>query len=624
LADSKKAFGYKAIGDYAIIGDCHSAALVARNGSIDFCCLPYFDSGAVFCRLLDQHKGGYFQVGPANDYNSSRRYLEKTNVLVTTFETESGSLQLTDLMPIRRVREDQRGKDVDAPHRIIRRARVTQGELEIAITLKATFDFARLEARPIWREGKGVILKAANRFLTLTFPVKLEQRGEALSGKLTLKKGEQVDFILTYADTLDAAEEALAVDGIDQQLEETISYWRDWSARSHYEGPHADVVMRSALVLKLMTFEPTGAIIAAPTTSLPEEIGGVRNWDYRFSWMRDATFTLLALLRLGYTGEARDFMKFIADICATHAEQKSRMQIMYGITGELPLKEQTLDHLEGYRGSRPVRVGNAAYGQKQLDIFGEVLDCVYMFYRHGGFGERGVEMSDAMWEIIKGTVEYAVAHWREKDAGIWEVRDEERDYLYSKVMCWVAVDRGIKLAEDMRRGLNIQHWRAVRDHIHGSILEEGFNERVGAFTQSYGAEALDAAALRMPLVGFLPAADQKMRMTVEAIQARLMENGLVYRYHSALDGLPGGEGTFLICTLWLIQCLALMGRVEEAEERFVGVLAYANDVGLFAEEIDAQTGEQLGNFPQAFTHIALINAAADLAESAARRRHSGL
>lgn len=615
---------YKPIADYAVIGDCHSAALVARDGSIDFACLPHFDSGAVFCRILDQRKGGYFQVSPLGADECQRRYLERTNVLVTTFTVGGGVLQLTDLMPLRRVPEDERGKDVDAPHRIIRRVECLEGRVEIELSLKATFDFTRKKARSTLLPGKGVLLNAGNDYLAMTFPGTVNQTRDSVRGRLSLTKGDRVDIVLTYARSLVDAERSLAVDAVDKQIEETISYWREWSSALRYEGDYKDEVTRSALVLKIMTFEPTGAIIAAPTTSLPEEIGGARNWDYRFNWMRDATFTLLALLRLGFTGEARDFMNFITRICAIHADQNRQMQIMYGIGGELDLEEHTLDHLDGYRGSRPVRIGNAAHRQKQLDIYGEILDSIYTYYLHGGFGERGRDMSEGMWEIIEGTVEYAAEHWRERDSGIWEIRAAERNYVYSNVMCWVALDRGIKLAEDLRRRPNIQRWRAIRNEIHNSILRDGYNERAGAFTQSYGSNVLDAATLRIPLVGFLPVSDEKMLATIEAIKTRLTENGLVYRYRGAEDGLPGEEGTFLICTFWLIHCLALAGHIEEAQEKFERVLCLGNDLGLFAEEIDARTGEQLGNFPQAFTHIALINAAADLAECKMSRHRLAL
>jgi GH15 family glucan-1,4-alpha-glucosidase len=613
LTESDRYDGYKPISDYAVIGDCHSAALVARDGSIDFCCLPHFDSGAVFCRILDKDKGGYFQVKPASGRESRREYLENTNVLVTTFQADGGTMQLTDLMPLREVAENEKGQDVDAYHQIIRRIECTEGAVEVEVALKATFDFARAKCKADLREGKGAIIAGESEFLAFAFTGKMYKDGDALRGTIRLKKGELADIILSYARSEADAERMLADDQVDKRIEETLSYWRDWAATCRYDGPYRKEVIRSALVLKLMTFEPSGAIVAAPTTSLPERIGGERNWDYRFTWIRDGTFTLLALLRLGYTGEARDFMNFIASICALHAKQQSQMQIMYGINGEVQLTERTLDHLEGYRGSRPVRIGNAAYSQSQLDIYGEVLDCAYTFYRHGGFGERGRDMTDEMWQILRGTVEYAAAHWRDKDAGIWEVRGRHRHFVYSKVMCWVALDRGIKLAKDLRRDADRKRWRAVRNEIRDSILAEGFNERVGAFTQSYGSNALDAATLRIPLVKFLPAKDEKMRATIEAVKERLTRNGLVYRYLRMEDGLSGSESTFSICTFWLIHCLALMGRAEEAHRWFGRMLTYANDVGLYSEGIECATGSQLGNFPQGFTHIALINAAADLA-----------
>ncbi|MGH9761462.1 MAG: glycoside hydrolase family 15 protein, partial [Blastocatellia bacterium] len=399
---------------------------------------------------------------------------------------------------------------------------------------------------------------------------------------------------------------------VDEQVEQTLAYWREWAGSCRYDGPYSNAVIRSALALKLMTFEPTGAIIASPTTSLPEALGGERNWDYRYVWLRDSTFTLLALLRVGYIGEARDFMAFIRRICSHHSRHKSPFQIMYGIEGETRLTEVAFDHLEGYGGSRPVRIGNAAYTQTQLDVYGEVLNCIHMFRLRGGFAHEGVsEMPGELLTIVTETVEWAARHWRNTDSGIWEVRAGRQHFVYSKVMCWVALDRGIKLAEAFRLSADLARWRSVRTQIKESILTEGFNERAGAFTQFYGSDDLDASALEIPLVGFLPVEDPRVQKTIDRIQASLTNNGMVYRYLSA-DGLTGSEATFSMCTFWLISCLALMGRKAEARERFEYMLSRANDVGLYAEEMDAATGVQLGNFPQAFTHISLINAASEL------------
>jgi GH15 family glucan-1,4-alpha-glucosidase len=357
-----------------------------------------------------------------------------------------------------------------------------------------------------------------------------------------------------------------------------------------------------------MTFEPSGAIIASPTTSLPEVLGGERNWDYRFTWIRDSTFTLQALLRLGYTGEARDFISFILSICKFHEHQPNEIQIMYGINGEIDLKEEIVSSLEGYQKSTPVRVGNAAYKQEQLDIYGEVMDCIYLFYTVGGLGNKS-EMMNNIWVMVEDIVEYTIAHWNEKDAGIWEFRGRKEHFLYSKVMCWVALDRGIKLARGLKQQDVIDDWQKTCEEIRNSILTQGFNTTVSAFTQAYGSSVLDAGALRLPLVEFLSVKDEKMKTTVEAIQKGLTHNGLVYRYLNANDGLPGQEATFSMCTFWLISCLTLMGKKKEAKAWFEKMISFANDVGLYAEELDAITGEQFGNFPQGFTHIALINTA---------------
>ena len=434
---------------------------------------------------------------------------------------------------------------------------------------------------------------------------------------MCLTQGERVPLVLTYTAS-DGAVAPLGNDEVLNALDETVAYWREWSGRCAHEGPHREAVLRSALTLKLLTFEPTGAIIAAPTTSLPEEIGGVRNWDYRFSWLRDSAFLLRALMNLGYFGEARDFLRFLCRACECPA---SEFQILYDIHGRPGRPEESLTHLDGYRGSKPVRIGNAAASQKQLDVYGELVDCIYIYAR-GGLRDDALEgFLSEIWPTVTSVADYVVRHWLDPDSGIWEVRGGERHFVHSKAMCWVALDRALKLS-----GLRRVHDQDAtsrereRDTIWRSLLRHGFDARIGAFVQSYGSTALDASVLRLPMLGVMPAADPRMRSTVERIERGLVRNGLVYRYLDSDDGLPGGEGTFAICTFWLVNNYVMQGRLDEAERVFGHVLSYANDLGLFAEELEPATGEQLGNFPQGFTHIALVNSALRLAAAQVGRK----
>ncbi len=598
------------IGDYAAIGDTHSGALVATNGSIDWACLPRFDSPAVFLGLLDRVRGGFFQIAPTTPYRTRRAYRPGTNVLETTFEIAGGVVTVTDFMPVQRREQTEGGpgEDVAGRRRITRKVECRAGRVELALTVKPTFDYARAAAETSLIDGAGAVFAAANHRLVLGAPGPLRLAADGIETRYSLGTGDTRWIGLTY---LRPGEDSprLAPEDLEAELEETTRYWRDWSDDCTYAGPFKDVVVRSALTLKLLTFEPTGAILAALTTSLPEEIGGVRNWDYRFMWLRDATFTLTALLNLGYTGEARDFLGFIHKVCACPAED---FQIMYGINGERELMEQTLDHLAGYRASRPVRIGNAAFRQLQLDIYGELIDCVCLYYFRKGFERHGETLAGPAWTMVRHAADFVVRHWRRADSGIWEVRGSPRHFVHSKASCWVALDRALEMAQASGLEGDLGAWREARDEIRTDVLAKGFDARLGAFTQSYGDPALDAANLRLALLGFLPADDPRMKGTIEQTEKRLMRNGLVYRYLGADDGLPGGEGTFAICTLWLVQCLHLLGRTEDAEELFRHVISFANDVGLFAEEIDPVRGELLGNFPQAFTHIALINTAVRL------------
>ncbi|HEY6189870.1 MAG TPA: glycoside hydrolase family 15 protein [Pyrinomonadaceae bacterium] len=598
---------YRPLRDYALIGDAHTAALVSSDGSVDWLCWPRFDSAAVFCRLLDSHLGGYFRVGPASPHAASTRsYVENTNVLATIFSTGTGRFRLTDLMPVERLTETHEREDIASSYRVLRLVEGIEGEAEVEISFRPTFDYARAEASFDLREG-GVVAYAGREALVLTCPAKFErdERG-ALRCRFKIKAGERRWLTLTYFGDRDSMSVALPTIDADAELQRTLSYWREWSGCCMYTGPYERLVRRSALVLKLLTYEPTGALVAAPTTSLPEEIGGVRNWDYRFTWLRDSSLILYSLQLLGYYEEAADFFDWLDALCIPCGRE---LQIMYRIDGEPHLPERTLDHLEGYRGSRPVRIGNAAFEQKQLDIYGEVIDAAYLCHEH-----IRRPISADMWEMLRYMADRTAERWREPDRGIWEVRGGPRHFLYSKLMCWVALDRALRLSE--RGGLtgNVATWEKEREAIRREILTEGYNEKIGAFTQALGETALDASALTIPQVGFLPATDPRVTSTINRIQERLTSHGLVYRYLSD-DALPGAEATFALCSFWLVDCLAQCGRVDEACALFERVTAYANDLGLLSEEIDPVSRELWGNYPQGFTHLGLIRSALNIAKA---------
>ncbi len=650
---------YWPISAYGVIGDCRTAALVGPDGSIDWCCLPHFDSPAIFCRLLDADKGGFFRVSPVGGAHSSMAYLPGTNILETTFESSAGRLQLLDYMPIRQRSaeagahvkqydahldagyERDLGNDVSAAHRLQRQITCLEGSGELEVALKATFDYARqdaeIERQAMNDDVAGALLWAGERYLVLVVslfsrkkaqpvPLTLEQNGQTLRLRVTLQAGERLVAALNYARDEGEARallSQLAHQPFERDLQETQSYWKEWSARHHYSGPYKQAVTRSALALKLCIFEPTGAIVAAPTTSLPEWVGGVRNWDYRYTWLRDSAFTLAALGQLGYYEEARNYFHFLHDL---HVRQADKLHIMYSIRGESGdhLDEQTLDHLEGYRGSRPVRIGNGAATQHQMDVYGEVLDAAYSYLRHEGFRHNNhlTRPVRDLWTFASKVADYVVDHWGDLDRGIWEVRGDPQAFVYSRAMCWVALDRACKLARHYGHGHHEDRWAKCRDQLRADILNHGYNEQLQSFMQSYGSENFDASNLRMLLVRFLPPDDPMMRSTVEATAAALAgPQGILYRYRAAGagagagatdDGLPGQEGAFLACTSWLIGDLCYMGRVEEARERFERLLNFGGPLGLFAEEVNPETGEHLGNYPQAFTHIGLINCAVAL------------
>lgn len=627
---------YQPINAYGVIGDCHSVVLVAPDGSVDWGCLPDFDSPAIFCRLLDAEQGGYFQIAPTDTtIKGSQRYLRGSNVLQTRFSSPSGEVLLTDFMPVetlsawqfRELNNNTWTREDGSCHCLVRILECTSGELAVTMTLKASPNYAASPSEvSLIKDGMGAVISGGQQHVGLgivgayrlpSFSIEVVQdAGESHPSvvvQATLQEGERLLFAVGMGRTLKAArrlaEEELHQRNFDWELAHTLHWWRTWLKGCSFKGHYDEWVQRSALVLKMMTYAPTGAIVAAPTTSLPEDLGGVRNWDYRYTWLRDATFTLYALNVLGFTEEAHAFTHWLRNLSNSSGED---LQIMYGIRGERELTELELSHLKGYLDSRPVRIGNGAANQKQLDVFGEVLDCIHLYRRQGGFERYGEKLGGSLWNMMRLLVEYVCEHWQEPDSGIWEVRGGLRHFVYSKVMCWVALDRGIRAAEQLSLEADLPRWCEVRDQIRTDILLRGYDAQTGAFVQSYDSTALDASNLLLPLVRFIAPDDPRMRSTVDRIMEQLTdEHGFVYRY-LAEDGLPGGEGTFTICTFWLVDNLALQGRVDEARSLFERLLSYAGPLGLFSEEIDAKGTMALGNYPQAFTHIALINSAYNL------------
>ncbi len=589
------------IAEYALLSDCRSAALVSRAGSIDWLCFPRFDGPSVFAHLLDK-KGGHWSINAVGASEVSRCYLEGTMVLETTFRTPTGTAVLLDAMAMGR---NERGHElgVDSPGVVLRSVSCLSGTVEIELEYVPRLEYGLIA--PLLRPVQGGIYARGGADVLVLSTSKVLSIEESMAQvRFTLQVGEQANFALQHKASWQNPPQVCTEAEIADYLHDTTIGWRTWSdMHQRYEGPWRDLVHHSGRVLQALMYRPTGAIIAAPTTSLPESIGGERNWDYRYTWVRDASFTLDALWVAACPDEASWFFSWMAGAVATQIRRDSDLQIMFGIGGEHDLSERTLSHLSGWRDSRPVRVGNGAWNQRQLDVYGELLGAARRLRDQLG------ELDEVTRHFLVEVADTAAVRWQEQDQGIWEVRGDPRDFLYSKLMCWVALDCAIDLADLLQAHDHIDEWAATREQIRAAILERGWSEKAAAFTQSFGSDDLDASALMMPIVGFLTATDPRMRSTIDAIAERLTDaHGLVYRYRAS-DGLAGEEGTFLLCTFWLAQAQALAGEVERARATFEQAIAYANDVGLLAEEVDPVTGELLGNFPQAFSHIGLVNAA---------------
>jgi len=590
------------IGDYALLSDCRSAALVSRDGSVDWLCFPRFDGPTIFGRLLDE-QAGHFSIRPVGEYRASRRYLDRTMVLETTFTCPNGVAVLTDGMAVGR---SERVHDLgeSSPGMLLRRLCCSSGEVEAEVSFAPRPEYGLIYPLLVPVPG-GLVARGGAQRLLLSTPVSLTVNGATAAARIRLAAGQTTGFGLGQRELAAAPlPAAWTSDEITARLSDTVEGWRSWSAiHQAYEGPWCELVHHSGRVLQALTFAPTGAIIAAPTTSLPERVGGERNWDYRYTWVRDASLTMEALWVAACPDEASKFFTFLADAAASQSQRVMDLQIMFGIGGEHDLSERELPHLAGWRGSWPVRVGNGAWTQRQLDIYGELLGAAQRLVDQLG------ELDPSTKRFLAAAADAAACRWHEKDHGIWEVRGEPRDFVYCKVMCWVALDRAISLADRLDAEDRVADWAAARDEIRAAVLTLGWSDRAGAFAQAFGTDDLDAANLMLALTGFLPADDPRMKATIDATATRLTdERGLVYRYLSR-DCLEGREGTFLLCTFWLAQAQALAGEIDAATATFERAVAVINDVGLLAEEVDPASGEMIGNFPQAFSHIGLINAA---------------
>ena len=605
---ARAADDFTPIADYGLLADCNSAALVARDGSVDWLCLPRYDSAAIMARILDP-EGGHWSIRPTGDYTTERRYLPGTLVVETTFATGTGTVRLLDAMAFA---PGQRGHELgfDAPHELLRCVEGVSGEVELTLELAVRPEYGLI--RPLIRleEGGARTFGSGRSGVSSGWRWTSTTRPSCTPPSPSPRQSASGSRCAGRRPSRRAPPSPTPATEVRERIEDTAEAWRSWEAEHDiYDAPNRDLVRLSSRVLKGLTYRPTGAIVAAPTTSLPETVGGERNWDYRYSWIRDSSLTIEALYIGACSDEADEFVSFMTSSAGGRAGEGS-LQIMYGIGGEHDLSERELAHLRGWRDSSPVRVGNGAWDQVQLDVYGELLNSLWLYQEQLGTLHMEIQ------QFVADLADTAARRWKEADAGMWEMRGEPRHHLSSKVLCWVALDRAVKLADQLGEYAKVAEWEATRDEIRAAVLERGWSESRQAFSQSFDSDDLDAAQLLMPILGFLPATDERMRSTIDAIADDLTEDGLVLRYRSEeglnADGLSGEEGTFTICSFWLVACLAQAGELERAQELFDQLAGYANDLGLLAEEIDTVNGEQLGNFPQAFSHIGLIKAAHEL------------
>jgi GH15 family glucan-1,4-alpha-glucosidase len=600
---------YPEISDHGLIGDLQTAALVSTDGTVDWFCYPRFDSPSVFASLLDADKGGYFRVAPDRaDYVTRQLYFPDTAILITRFLTPDGVGEVTDFMPIAGDRPTDR-------HRLVRLLRVVRGSMRFVLDIRPRFDYGRMPHK-LEVTDEGAVFQADGFELTMhsvgprgasteELGLTVERIGDDLRLLRTLHEGGTAGVVL---ESMGGKPRRLPAGEPERLRQETSRYWRNWLSRSTYTGRWREMVTRSAMTLKLMTYAPSGALVAAPTTGLPEQTGGERNWDYRYTWVRDASFSVYALLGLGYVEEAAAFGIWLRNrVLEQRSEHGRPLKIMYRVDGTSDLVEETLDHFEGWRGSRPVRIGNGAADQLQLDIYGEAMDAFYLA------DSQGLQAGNIGWGAITDIIEWVCEHWDQPDEGIWETRGGRQDFTYGRFQCWVALDRAIRIAQERGRPADVVRWRDERDRIYQQIYQRGWNPKRRAFVQHYGTDVLDSSMLLMPLMGFVAPQDPQWLDTLDAMDKELVSDSLVYRYNPSAspDGLAGSEGTFSLCTFWYVDALARAGRLDEAELVFQKMHTYANHLGLYSEEVGL-TGEQLGNFPQAFSHLALINAAINL------------
>lgn len=584
------------IEDYGVIGNMRSMALVSVGGCIDFLCYPTFDSPTVFAALIDDDRGGYFQIEPQlNEKRVRHLYLPDTNILLTRFLADEGVAELIDYMPV--------GDDGKEPNEIVRTVRVIRGKIDFKMVCQPRFNYAMC-GHALHIEDRRAIFTPESQTcpaMALYSTVAIEQRSHDVVSQFSLSAGEKATFVFGGVRPESQPPEMTQV---DERFHATSRFWKTWIAKSKYKGRWREMVNRSALTLKLLTSREHGSLVAAATFSLPEQLGGERNWDYRFTWLRDGAFTLYALIRLGFVGEAEAFIGWLKGRLSDDAE-RGPLQVMYGVDGRQKLDEVTLDHLKGYKNSRPVRIGNAAYKQLQLDIYGEMMDSIYLANKYGD------PISHGGWQDVQRILGWLGKNWQRPDEGIWEVRGGAREFLHSRLMCWVAFDRAIRLAQKRSLSAPLEEWQNTRDAIRADIFTNFWDDKLQSFVQSKGTQNLDASTLLMPLMRFISPVDPMWRSTMRAIESRLVEDTLVYRYEAErthVDGLPGPEGTFTACSFWYIECLARAGELEKAQLLFEKLLGYANHLGLYSEQLGLN-GQHLGNFPQALTHLALISAA---------------